>query len=257
MNRTGRDRSTPRSSLSTSDDLGPLDRRLSVASSDAGSIAHSYPSDGSSLTCPSLLPLARGTPVPSARASIYDGLHELSEGFEVPRPFGEGLGGDFPFGDLDVVHQPLELNEVRVKHNATEGLVRKFQQSREIMRPKCRVDMSTWLGLSVWWLVKVRTIGFPEAPRWELTGFPGITQARKVYELAIPGGGRADDPAGRSTNIGRSPLSTSQAYVNLLKSSWILEEEVLAFAGDGENLSREARKFVRDLTEATSPSFTL
>jgi hypothetical protein len=140
------------------------------------------------------------------------------------------------------------------------------------MRPKSKVDLEIWLGLAVWWLLKVRhSRASPEAHCWELTVFLGITQARKVYGLidggrriadaerssAGSGGGGTNNLVYRSAGIGRSPLSAPQAYANLLKSSWILEEEVLAFAGEGEHLSCKARKFARDLSMATSPSLML
>lgn len=121
--------------------------------------------------------------------------------------------------------QPLSLPPGREKHNVASAVRDAFRSSVESV--KTPIPVERWLRLAIWWLVKSRTISH-------------ILDNSEVK--------RRGTDVSQHQNQWHSTVSAEQAYMDLLKSSWILEEIVLDGAAD-ENLSYvSVRNMVKDLS---------
>ena len=87
----------------------------------------------------------------------------------------------------------------------------------------------SWLRLAVWWLVKSRTIS------------KLLAQTSSLRR-------RTEEPTHQ--NFWDNTISAEQAYADLLKSSWILEEIVLAGTIDGDLTYTHIRRIIKDLANS-------
>lgn len=119
--------------------------------------------------------------------------------------------------------QPLKLLQRREKHNVASTVGDAFRSSVE----KTPVTLERWLPLAIWWLVKSRTI-FHILDKSEVK--------RRGTDLS------------QHQNHWHSTVSAEQAYTDLLKSSFILEEMVLDRAADEDLSYINIRTMVKDLS---------
>lgn len=123
-----------------------------------------------------------------------------------------------------MTQQPLSLPPDRKKHNAGPELQAAFRRSLETLRDDFSSEL--WLRRASWWLTKSRTI---------------------VHVLGY------ETTQGTQWNIPQDKLrwnvtvSVEQAYVDLLKSSWILEEVVLANASKEDYSHILTRRMIKEL----------
>lgn len=123
--------------------------------------------------------------------------------------------------------QPLVLSQEREKHDVVSDVQDVFRSSVESVRIPTSVEK--WLRLAIWWLVKSRIIS---------------------HVLAKDEVKRRGMDASQHQSRWHSTISAEQAYTDLLKSSWILEEIVLAGAADEDLSYVSVRKMVRDLSSS-------
>ncbi|KAF6225589.1 hypothetical protein HO133_009589 [Letharia lupina] len=121
--------------------------------------------------------------------------------------------------------QPLVLLRDREKHNVVSDVQKLFRDSVESVKDPTSVER--WLRLAIWWLVKSRIISHILAPE----------------EVK-----RRGTDASQHQNRWHSTVSAEQAYTDLLKSSWILEEVILVGAADEELSYVSVRKMIKDLS---------
>ncbi|KAL8691651.1 MAG: hypothetical protein Q9218_003172 [Villophora microphyllina] len=106
--------------------------------------------------------------------------------------------------------QPLEIPEQREKHECPKELADAFLQSFDTVSDE--VLDESWIRVATWWLLK--TAAFRDYSHWENT------------------------------------TSRAQAYVDLLKSSWILDELIKERKVAGDLTKPHPRKLVIDLLKA-------
>lgn len=137
--------------------------------------------------------------------------------------------GEPPGSDQRPLHaktqQRLVLSQEREKHNVVSDVQVAFKTSFESVKSPASVE--EWLRLAIWWLVKSRTIS--------------DILADNKFE-------RRGTDASQNQNRWYSTVSPEQAHTDLLKSSWILEEVVLARTADEDLSYVSARKMVKDLS---------
>ena len=121
--------------------------------------------------------------------------------------------------------QPLVLSQEREKHNVESDIHDVFRSSVESIGTPTSAER--WLRLAIWWLVKSRII---------------------LHILSRDELKRRGTDASQHQNKWHSTASVEQAYTDLLKSSWILEEIVLAGAGDEDLSYVSVRKMIKDLS---------
>ena len=121
--------------------------------------------------------------------------------------------------------QALVLFQEREKHNVTSDV-------QAIFRNKCEsintpISVERWLRLAIWWLVKSRI----------------ISHIHSKNEVS-----RRETNPSQHQNRWHSTCSAEQAYTDLLKSSWILEEIVLAETADDDLSFISVRRMIKDLS---------
>ena len=121
--------------------------------------------------------------------------------------------------------QPLELQRGREKHQAETVVQDAFKSNAESLKSPPSVE--TWLRLATWWLVKSRIIS---------------------HVLAQTEAKRRGTVASQHQNRWHCTVSAEQAYADLLKSSWILEEIALVNATDEELSYVSVTKMFKDLS---------
>ena len=121
--------------------------------------------------------------------------------------------------------QPLVLSQERERHNVPVEMQDIFRSSVESVNPP--LSLERWLRLAIWWLVKSRIIS---------------------HLLAQSEVRRRGTDTSQHQNRWHSTISAEQAYTDLLKSSWILEEIVLARTAEEEFSYVSVRKMVKDLS---------
>lgn len=119
------------------------------------------------------------------------------------------------------------LSQKRERHNVSSGVHDLFRRSAESVQTHTSVEVERWLRLAIWWLVKSRIIS---------------------HILATNEVKRRGTDASQHQNRWHSTVSAEQAYTDLLKSSWILEEIVLAGATEEDLSYVSVRKMVKDLS---------
>ena len=103
-----------------------------------------------------------------------------------------------------------------------------FRSSVESIDPP--VSLERWLQLAIWWLVKSRIV------------FHLLAQS-KALSFA-----RRGTDASQHQSRWHSTVSPEQAYTDLIKSSWILEEIVLLKTADEKLSYLSVRKMAKDLS---------
>ncbi len=127
--------------------------------------------------------------------------------------------------------QPLHLQE-RKKHNVASGVQDVFRRSADSVNTPTSVER--WLRLAIWWLVKSRIVS---------------------HVLANNDVKRRGMDVSQHQNRWHSTVSAEQAYTDLLKSSWILEDIVLVGAADEDLSYVSVRKMVKDLSASLHNDF--
>lgn len=117
------------------------------------------------------------------------------------------------------------LSQEREKHSVSSDVHDVFRRSAESVQTA--TSMERWLRLAIWWLVKSRNIS---------------------HILATNEVKRRGTDASQHQSRWHSTVSAEQAYTDLLKSSWILEEIVLVGATDEDLSYVSVRKMVKDLS---------
>ena len=121
--------------------------------------------------------------------------------------------------------QPLVLPQERETHKVSSDLRDAFTGSMNTVQPP--ISLEKWLRLAIWWLVKSRIISH-------------LMTQNEVK--------RRGTDASQHQNRWHATVSAEQAHADLLKSSWILEEVVLAQAADEEFSYVSVRKMIKDLS---------
>lgn len=119
----------------------------------------------------------------------------------------------------------LVLRQNREKHNFT-SCVQDFLKT-SIDSVKTSISVERWLQLAIWWLVKSRIISH-------------ILAENEVK--------RRGTDASQHQSRWQCTVSAEQAHIDLLKSSWILEEIVLAGAADEDLSYISIQKMIKDLS---------
>ena len=109
-----------------------------------------------------------------------------------------------PLSSPTTTDEPLILPTLREQHNASPQLRAKFQELSKTWKIDFSVEL--WLRLATWWLIKSRTIFRLLLQKSTLQKSPAVPQHQHGWENAT---------------------SAEQAYTDLLKASWILEDIVL------------------------------
>lgn len=99
--------------------------------------------------------------------------------------------------------RPLRVAPQDEIHRPDDELKAKFQDLANDELKIRRLNVRDWLRVATWWLLKARST-------LRLYQIPSITNAR-----------------GSFSNSGDSRAPSNQAYVDLLKASWILYDVVL------------------------------
>ncbi|KAL8859566.1 MAG: hypothetical protein Q9178_003965 [Gyalolechia marmorata] len=121
------------------------------------------------------------------------------------------------------VFQPLEIPEQREKHECPEELNAAFLQSFDDIGNEI-LDES-WIRVATWWLIKSQTV------------FRSLNSTVN----------HSQKDAFHDYSHWENTTSKYQAYVDLLKASWILDELIRARKVAGDLTKPHARKLVTDL----------
>ena len=123
--------------------------------------------------------------------------------------------------------EPLILPIYRQRHNASPEIRAKFLKSYEPAKEIFTTE--TWLRLATWWLMKSRTVSSLLSESDISRQRAGVLQSRSNWENSI---------------------SSEQAYIDLLKSSWILEDIVLSNDVDNDLAYTRLRRITKDLARS-------
>ena len=121
--------------------------------------------------------------------------------------------------------QRLVLPQEREKHNVTSDVQDVLRNDFKSVETPTSVEK--WLQLAMWWLVKSRII---------------------LHILSNNEFKRRGTNASQHQIRWHTTFSAEQAYTDLLKSSWILEEVVLAEAADEDLSDVSVRKMIKELS---------
>ncbi|KAI9723315.1 MAG: hypothetical protein M1812_001198 [Candelaria pacifica] len=127
--------------------------------------------------------------------------------------------------------RPLRIVPQDAEHRPDDSLKRKFQELANDELKVRRLNARDWLRVATWWLLKARNT-------MELHERPALTDARGSFSPSTDS---------------RSP--SSQAYVDLLKASWILYEIILNDENLTPLLTDENRKLFYNLSDAINEDF--
>ena len=122
--------------------------------------------------------------------------------------------------------EPLILPIYRQRHNASPEVRAKFLTSYEPFKEIFTTE--TWLRLATWWLIKSRTV-------WSLLSESDSRQKAGVLQ-----------PQSNWENS----ISSEQASIDLLKSSWILEDIVLSNDVGNDLAYNRLRRITKDLARS-------
>ena len=117
-------------------------------------------------------------------------------------------------------------------HNVPSDIQELFRRNVESV--KHQFSLEIWLRLAIWWLVKSRSI----------SDLLFQSEAKR----------RGTDTS-QQQNRWHSTVSADQAFTDLLKSSWILEEVVLVRTADEEFSYLSIRKLIKDLSASLYNDF--
>ncbi|KAL8948378.1 MAG: hypothetical protein Q9222_005434 [Ikaeria aurantiellina] len=124
------------------------------------------------------------------------------------------------------IFQPLEIAENREKHECPEPLKQAFFESFESVGDDILDD--AWIRVATWWLLKSQNV--------LRTALVSVEDSRKSLF--------------RDYSHWENTTSKDQAYVDLLKSSWIVDELIRERKVAGELTKSHPRKLVIDLLKA-------
>ncbi|KAL8712594.1 MAG: hypothetical protein Q9220_003125 [cf. Caloplaca sp. 1 TL-2023] len=124
------------------------------------------------------------------------------------------------------IFQPLEIAENREKHECPEQLKQAFLESFESVDDEILDE--TWIRVATWWLLK----------------------SQNVLRMAAVSTDDARKSLYRDYSHWENTTSKDQAYVDLLKSSWIVDVLIRERKIAGELTKSQPRKLVIDLLKA-------
>ncbi|KAL8804222.1 MAG: hypothetical protein Q9182_002676 [Xanthomendoza sp. 2 TL-2023] len=127
----------------------------------------------------------------------------------------------------NIVLQPLEISERREKHDCPEELNTAFLESFESIGDE--VLDESWIRIATWWLTKKSQTVFRS-----LESTANIPRKDVLHDYSH----------------WENTTSKDQAYVDLLKSSWILDELIRERKVAGDLTKTHIRKLVIDLLKA-------
>ncbi|MCJ1465306.1 hypothetical protein MMC07_003923 [Pseudocyphellaria aurata] len=142
-------------------------------------------------------------------------------------------------GELSKIRQkeqlqrPLRILRQGKDHQPDDDLKREFQQSVEDELRIRRLITRDWLRVATWWLLKAR---------FNLEAFETLEPTNNRASITI-------------SSHGESPAN--QAYVNLLKASWILHTIILNEDNIASLQMDENRKLFYNLSDGISHEFSL
>ncbi|KAL8847656.1 MAG: hypothetical protein Q9221_007298 [Calogaya cf. arnoldii] len=125
------------------------------------------------------------------------------------------------------VFQPLEIPEQREKHECPDELKTAFLQSFDNIGSEI-LDES-WIRVATWWLIKSQTVR-------SCNTTPNHSQKHAFHDYRF--------------HHWENTTSKNQAYVDLLKASWILDELIRERKVAGDLTKAHTRKLVIDLMKA-------
>ncbi|KAL8805454.1 MAG: hypothetical protein Q9200_005419 [Gallowayella weberi] len=128
----------------------------------------------------------------------------------------------------NIVLQPLEIPERREKHDCPEELNAAFLDSFESIGDEVLDDDESWVRIATWWLTKSQTV------------------CRSLDSTA----NKPRKDIFHDYSHWENTTSKDQAYVDLLKSSWILDELIRKRKVAGDLTKLHIRKLVIDLLRA-------
>ncbi|PLN80979.1 hypothetical protein BDW42DRAFT_169717 [Aspergillus taichungensis] len=131
----------------------------------------------------------------------------------------------------DQLQRPLKYEPRDESHRPNPELTKKFGELVQEELKIRRLSTSDWLRLAVWWLLKART-SFANYER------PSLTNTRGSMSPSVD-----------------SSSTSQQAYVDLLKASYILYDVVLKDETSQALLTDENRKLISDLSEGIKDDF--
>ncbi|KAL8775660.1 MAG: hypothetical protein Q9209_000156 [Squamulea sp. 1 TL-2023] len=126
----------------------------------------------------------------------------------------------------NTVFQPLEIPEQREKHECPEELKAAFLDSFEAIGDE--VLDESWIRIATWWLIKSQSV---------FRSLMSITSHSRIDTF-------------HDYSRWENTTSRYQAYVDLLKASWILEELIRKRKVAGDLTKPLSRKLVIDLMKA-------
>ncbi|KAL8783513.1 MAG: hypothetical protein Q9213_004559 [Squamulea squamosa] len=125
-----------------------------------------------------------------------------------------------------IILEPLQIPEQREKHECPEELKAAFLQSYEAIGNEI-LDES-WIRIATWWLIK----------------------SQRVFRLLNSTANHPRNDAFHDYSRWENTTSKDQAYVDLLKANWILDELIRQRKVAGDLTKSHARKLVIDLMKA-------
>ena len=148
---------------------------------------------------------------------------------------------------LEQSNRPLPIKPQDPLHKPSEELKKQFQEFADNELKLRKLNARDWLRLATWWLLKVRTFASRMDIDVRLT-FVHI-QARNTMDLhERPTSKTAYQSLTSSTEYS---VPSTQAYVDLLKASWILYDIILDNDDQTALLTNENRKLFIDLSDVS------
>ena len=123
-------------------------------------------------------------------------------------------------------HRELSVRRLKIRpqdpnHQADEAFKQRFQESAEYEMADRRLNSKDWLRLGTWWLLKAR------------------------FNLQLVGRSRAISPPSNANRL------VYQAYIDILKASWILYDNVLKENNLGPLQTNESLKLFYNLSDVS------
>lgn len=141
--------------------------------------------------------------------------------------------------------RPLRVVHEDPDHTADDSLKQRFLELAEEELRIRRLNAKDWLRVATWWLLKVCL-----ATRSKLDEHLTILQARfNAPELATMSSTKSQNSLRVSDD---SSATINQAYVDLLKSSWILHTVILDESNLSSLMTDENRKLFYNLSDVST-----
>ncbi|KAL9009388.1 MAG: hypothetical protein Q9173_005576 [Seirophora scorigena] len=173
----------------------------------------------------------RRVPTAAGRQAKHLGKDEAGRPHSVAEAVEEANQELLKVRQRDQAARPLRIVEEDPLHTVDDTLKERFQQlADEDLRIR-RLSAKDWLRIATWWLLKARF------------------NMRDV-ESSSPAA------SGSIQISGAAGGSANQAYVDLLKSSWILRTVILGETNISSLMTDENRKLVYNLSDGINESFS-